>query len=93
MRSRYPNYLRPVIPSVVTVFWGLNPSYCFIETVYYSPGLDRAKISGTTARYPVNRHLSPGLAMSTVVSLTITSIDLGIPPGGMSDEFSWTLNF
>ena len=50
-------------------------------------------MSGTTTRFPVKMERSPGLAMSTISPLRITSIDLGIDPAGMSPECSYTLNF
>src|SRR5690348_3374511 len=49
--------------------------------------------SGTTNRVPVKTHLSPGLQLSTISFLKMTSRLLGIDPAGMSEGFSWTLSF
>ena len=51
------------------------------------------EISGTTAKYPENVQRSPGFAVSTRSFLKITSILRGMDPGGMSELFSYTLNF
>lgn len=65
-----------------------------LETrVFFSPGLVRDWMSGTATNFPVILTLSPGFTLSQMVSLNITSIDLGIPPGGISAESSYTLNF
>ena len=50
-------------------------------------------MSGTTTKLPVKMVLSPGLAISTISPLKITSTDLGIDPAGISPECSWTLSF
>jgi hypothetical protein len=50
-------------------------------------------MSGTTTRLPVKIVLSPGLAMSTIAPLRITSMERGILPAGISPECSCTLSF
>jgi hypothetical protein len=47
-------------------------------------------MSGTTIKVPVKTHLSPGLALSTCSLRTMTSMDRGIDPAGISLEFSCT---
>jgi hypothetical protein len=53
-----------------------------------SPGFNYDPVPDTIISVPVKTVLSPGLAISTISPLKITSIDLGIVPAGITSEFS-----
>jgi len=44
-------------------------------------------------KVPVNTHLSPAFARSTISERKITSNERGIDPVGISDGFSWIRTF
>jgi hypothetical protein len=51
--------------------------------VVFSPGLSMLTIYGKTHKYPTNLQISPGCPFSVFSLRRITSIDLGIAPGGI----------
>ena len=93
VNSLTPNAAKPRIPPPPPDAASLGLYLGFFEDDTDSPARARALPSGSTTKEPVKTHLSPALHRSTISFRKITSIDLGIDPGGIWFADSWTRNF